>query len=77
VAQELRWVEENVLKISDEAGSLSKREKRVEDCQTFVMTVPKPQSPGRKANVAPRECSTYFYMHPFTQLLGSHSEAPS
>lgn len=47
VERELKWVEENVLG-SVGSGDGAVKEKRVEDCQTFVTTAPGPQNPGKK-----------------------------
>ncbi|KAI0093086.1 lariat debranching enzyme, C-terminal domain-containing protein [Irpex rosettiformis] len=54
VAKELKWVEENVL-TGNVNGEDGRREKRVDECQTFVMTAPGPQSPNKKMKGPPRE----------------------
>ncbi len=60
VAQELKWVEENILTNVGENESNKRREKRVDDCQTFVLTAPGPQSPDRKVRGAPRKSFTVW-----------------
>ncbi|KAI0692057.1 lariat debranching enzyme, C-terminal domain-containing protein [Cytidiella melzeri] len=50
VSKELQWVGENILVDSGEVQSLDMRVKRVDECQTFVMTAPGPQSPGKKVS---------------------------
>ncbi|KAI0798630.1 DBR1-domain-containing protein [Irpex lacteus] len=70
VAQELKWVEENILTNVGEDESNKRREKRVDDCQTFVLTAPGPQSPDRKVRGAP----PHHYPNPqtaaFCAMLG-------
>ena len=55
VAKELKWVEENVLVGGGDDDSARRHEKRVDDCQTFSMTAPGPQNPGKKVKGAPRK----------------------